>query len=353
MAQIDEELAKLKQTKADIAKSITDKGGVLENPSNFSSYSMEIDKLNDFSVIGYESTPDVFQKQINYSKNIMNQSWEFTSSQFSSNKDIYYFPAVDGNKFPEDMSYFFYNSTITYIPPIDLTHVTTFYTCFRDCNNLYSFDFTKVKVNNDANFGYMFQGCLELQKITFPKGFAPKLISGMFSGCNNISFYPNLDAIDYSGVTDISYFLNNTKVGELPVMNTSNCTNFENMLGDNSNLTRIEELDVSKGESIILSRSVGGLQNLSYMLLKGIGTNDNLTRISLNWVDSIWGSNRDYSDARQSLIDTLITYSADRTGKEPATIILREATKGHLTADEIAQIEAKNYTIETNDAYIE
>ena len=74
MAQIDIELAKLKETKANIARSITAKGGTLSNPSDFSSYSVAIDNLPssggglDFSVIGYDSVPEPLNSGIEYAK---------------------------------------------------------------------------------------------------------------------------------------------------------------------------------------------------------------------------------------------------------------------------------------------
>jgi hypothetical protein len=71
MAQIDIELAKLKETKASIAQSITAKGGVLTNPSNFSTYSAAVESIPntvDFSVIGYSSVPEPFNSGIEYAK---------------------------------------------------------------------------------------------------------------------------------------------------------------------------------------------------------------------------------------------------------------------------------------------
>jgi len=74
MAQIDIELAKLKETKASIAQSITAKGGTLSNPSDFSSYSVAIDNLPssggglDFEQIGYATTPEPFKSGLEYAK---------------------------------------------------------------------------------------------------------------------------------------------------------------------------------------------------------------------------------------------------------------------------------------------
>ena len=55
----------------------------------------------------------------------------------------------------------------------------------------------------------------------------------------------------------------------------------------------------------------------------------------------------DYPNARQSLVDTLITYSFDRAtaGYQTCTVKLHSTTKALLTQDEIAQITAKGFTI--------
>ena len=62
----------------------------------------------------------------------------------------------------------------------------------------------------------------------------------------------------------------------------------------------------------------------------------------------VWGiANDEVPDARQSLIDSLITYSFDRAtaGYSACRIGLASRTKSLLTQDEIAQITAKGYTI--------
>ena len=86
---------------------------------------------------------------------------------------------------------------------------------------------------------------------------------------------------------------------------------------------------------------------LRYVLIKDIGTCTGMTSISFtNW--NVWGVNDETTtDARQSLIDSLLTYSFDRAtaGYSTCTISLNGATKAVLTEDEIAQITAKGYTI--------
>lgn len=62
----------------------------------------------------------------------------------------------------------------------------------------------------------------------------------------------------------------------------------------------------------------------------------------------MWGINTSaIPEARQSLIDSLITYSFDRAaaGYSNCTIKLSAKTKALLTEEEIAQITAKGFTI--------
>ena len=59
-----------------------------------------------------------------------------------------------------------------------------------------------------------------------------------------------------------------------------------------------------------------------------------------------WGVNGGgITDAKDSLIASLITYSADRSGGTACTLTLSTNTKNALTDDEKAQITAKGYTI--------
>ena len=70
----------------------------------------------------------------------------------------------------------------------------------------------------------------------------------------------------------------------------------------------------------------------------------NYTSYKLHYVIS-WGTGSE--ENRQSLIDSLITYSYDRAsnGMATATIKLHANTKALLTEEEIAQITNKGFTI--------
>lgn len=84
--------------------------------------------------------------------------------------------------------------------------------------------------------------------------------------------------------------------------------------------------------------------SLRYFLVKGIGSNTaaNAFYNTLTY----WGVNSvDEPNAKQSLIDSLITYSTDRSGGTPQVLNLSTATKGALTETEKATIQTLGYTI--------
>ena len=83
-------------------------------------------------------------------------------------------------------------------------------------------------------------------------------------------------------------------------------------------------------------------------VFKDIGYQSTAKQFNTSYIKN-WGVNTDeIPDARQSVIDSLITYSFDRAsaGYPTCTITLSDNTKALLTEDEKAQIEAKGFTIE-------
>ena len=88
-------------------------------------------------------------------------------------------------------------------------------------------------------------------------------------------------------------------------------------------------------------------KTLRYLVVKDIGIRSTDTILNTSY-GNVWGINSDsVPDARQSLIDSLITYSYDRAsaGYSTMSITLHKDVKALLTEDEIAQITAKGYTL--------
>ena len=142
---------------------------------------------------------------------------------------------------------------------------------------------------------------------------------------------------------------------EFKEIDTSSCTDFQYMFHGTSNyLIKIAGLSLkslSRNISNSYFTGYGATANkLRYALLKDFGTGAGCTSASFtNWPN--WGKEDETvplsAGARQSLIDTLITYSYDRAtaGYSTCTINLYADTKALLTQDEIAQITAKGYTL--------
>jgi hypothetical protein len=92
------------------------------------------------------------------------------------------------------------------------------------------------------------------------------------------------------------------------------------------------------------SQFISDCSNLRYFLLKGIGS-DTATDAYYNGLTN-WGVNSDDEpNAKQSLIDSLLTYSTDRSGGTAQRLNLSTRTKNALTEDEKSRIQARGYTI--------
>ena len=107
------------------------------------------------------------------------------------------------------------------------------------------------------------------------------------------------------------------------------------------NLQRIESIslgvDTMTGKYILISEKINDMPNLTTMTIKNIGkVNNKIFDLSKA---TQWGVGSD--EARQSLIDSLITYGTNNT----QTIKISQATYDVLTKDELEQITAKGYTI--------
>ena len=161
----------------------------------------------------------------------------------------------------------------------------------------------------------------------------------MFSGCQSLMYLPFIDASNLTrlqGTFNLCYALQ-----ELHISNTHNSWSFSNFVASCSSLRKLDCLDLSSATAA--SYLFSACKSLGFALLKNLG------KSSLATYDfsgaTVWGAGSD--ENRQSLIDSLITYSYDRAsnGLPTATIQLSANTKALLTDDEIAQITSKGFTI--------
>lgn len=175
----------------------------------------------------------------------------------------------------------------------------------------------------------------------------------------NYAFYystlENITGLDTSNVTNMDYAFGYTKLTSVdmyaPMLTTAkytfrNCTNLKNFKFIAPALTSVDSYFLSGVSSfdrveVDLTSYTGNIgylvEGAPYMLLRNIGL---LAKYNLSY--SSWGANSE--ENRQSILDTLITYSQDRSDN-PCTVTLSSFTKSQISIEEMAQINAKGYTI--------
>ena len=269
----------------------------------------------DWSQIGYTPENTVLQQQfeddIAYSKSLAETfTPSNTSLHFKSKKRLRFVPLVDTSNVT-DMSYMFSACTsLTTIPQLDTSNVTNMNRMFYGCSSLTTIS---LDTSNVTDMSYMFNSCSSLTTISLDTSNVTNMNS-MFYGCTSLTTI----SLDTSNVTDMnSMFYGCTSLTTIPQLDTSNVTNMSNMFTS--------------------------CYKLNFMLIKNIGKST-LTTYDFSGATN-WGTSSD--ETRQSLIDSLITYSYDRAtnGMASATIKLSTTTKALLTEGEIAQITAKGFTI--------
>ena len=164
-------------------------------------------------------------------------------------------------------------------------------------------------------------------------------MSGMFYNCRVLS---NIPLLDTSNVTTMSgMFQGCSALTTIPLFDTSNVTAMSGMFQGCGVLTTIPQLDTSN--VVNMDRVFGGCNVLSFIKITNLGKSK-LATYDFSGA-SVWGTGS--KENRQSLIDSLITYSYDRAsnGMATATIKLSATTKALLTEEEIAQITNKGFSL--------
>lgn len=309
----------------------------------------------DFSSIGYsdEFSAEVnakFNSDVAYSKQLYD-SWNPSNtsafSLYKNNKKIVYAPAIDTSNVDSMASMFFGCTNLQTVPLFNTSKVSSMNKMFSGCTSLQTvpaFDTSDV-----FNMQNMFDGCSSITSVPeFDTSYA-YYINSMFSNCKSLKTVP---AFNISKVTDMPYMFSGCKsLTTVPELDTSNVSNMGNIFNDCTSLTTIEGISFKSFRDSTMNEYyiVGYSENNSIRkaVFKDIGYQSNAKQFNTSYILN-WGVNTDeIPDARQSLIDSLITYSFDRAtaGYPTCTITLSSNTKALLTDDEKAQIAAKGFTI--------
>ena len=244
------------------------------------------------------------------------------SNLFSGGASLTSVPLFDTSNVINMLGMFYGCTSIQTVPLFDTSNVKNMQSLFEGCSKLTSVP--AFDTSNATHMGSMFQGCTSLTTIPAFNTRKSENFSNIFSGCNSITTIPELD--------------------------TSNANYMNGMFKDCTSLKIIGGISFkSYSASTMSGYKMFGFGNTSIRkaVFKDIGYNSNTTKFEFNYINN-WGVNSDeIPDARQSLIDSLITYSFDRAsaGYPTCTITLSDNTKALLTEDEKAQINAKGFTI--------
>lgn len=316
---------------------------------------------------------------------------EITSMRemFKNDKTIVYFPKVDTSKvtdfqsafdgasnlttFPEgldtrsatNINFMFCNSAVKELPWMDTSNVTEAYIVFENCKNITSvpqYDFSKVK---STGWG-LFKGCEKLKKVPQLDFSSCSCLENLFLGCPSLeevepfvapkvpwngirlfcecvklSTVPN---IDLSLCTQLdNAFQGLPLISNLGNLSTGNCKNFVGAFRFNPNLEKIEGVDVAKATVLRVAFQEDSV--LTYLKLLNFGAQKSIDMFESFIGVTFWGAGSE--ENRQSLVDSLMTYSFDRAaaGYAPLAFQLEPEVLARLTDEEIAAITAKGFTL--------
>lgn len=285
----------------------------------------------DFSPIGYDAE---FSAELNaninayivYSKSLLdawNPSRTDASNLYKDNTKLVYAPNIDTSNVTGMTNMFYGCNLLQTVPEINTSKVNSMQNMFSNCHSLTSVP--AFNTSNVTNMVNMFYSCSSLKSVPAFNTSRVTSMDSMFSSCSIL-----------------------TKVLE---MNTSNVNSFKNMFYGCYKLTTIEGISFKSFKDSTMNKNyiVGYGKNDSIIkaVFKDIGYQSTAVQFNTEYINN-WGVNTsEIPDARQSLIDSLITYSFNRAsaGYPTCTIKLSTNTKALLTEDEIAQITAKGFTI--------
>ena len=409
MGTITDKLNKLAETKSAIKTAIVNKGVAVSDSDTFASYASKIASISGaedtygFSDIGFSAVPDRITNGIAMAKKIYDKV-DLTASTWNSAfrnvpSDIYdsydgfryytgtYFPFLEvpddselakgKSEFPDMKSTNIEifnmkckNLTISSQPFNNSDYLTEFrldgnlkfsdgqYASTFNGQKLSKFEVTGTFDISGAELNHFFEGARCDINTTFIG--VPSKAEYVFSNMGEERiYYPNIPSMDLTGLTSAEYYTSYCYLCRVGEVKTNTLTSINNFFFSST----IYRIDCIYADSVTDSINFTLPVNCYYMLIKNIGMQESCTIINLSSNGRSWGSSDPpyISDkcvdkqkildaivgARQSLVDTFITYSYDRAtaGYSTCTVTLHADTKALLTQDEIAQITAKGYTL--------
>lgn len=273
-----------------------------------------------------------------------------TCEGLCSGSTVEFVPVLNTSKCASFKSAFDSCAQLSKVVSLDTSNATTLERIFRGCASLTEVNFTDT--SKVTNFYHAFYGCSKLESVPELDTSSGKDFSQMFDNCKGLISL-DLTSWDVSNANDLGgLFTNCTNLKEINISgwNTSNVKTWvESIYGPFYNCTKLVKVigSLSLKSAINWTYNYWGPSSLREITLTDIGANSGLTQCTFAAMTN-WGvDSTDAPNARQSLVDSLITYSFDRAaaGYSNLTITLSTNSKNVLTDEEKAQIEAKGITL--------
>ena len=146
---------------------------------------------------------------------------------FYNCKSLTTIPQIDTSSVTSMESMFQSCLSITTVPSLNSSNVTTMKQMFSSCNNLVTAP--TLDTSNVTDMNSMFMSCGSLTTIPTYNTIKTTNMSYMFMSCTSLETAPQLDT---SKVTNFSYMFNScTKLKNVPVYDFSSATNLNQMFG--------------------------------------------------------------------------------------------------------------------------
>lgn len=228
------------------------------------------------------------------------------------------------------------DKTLTYFPKVDLSKTTS--PEFKNCPKLVALDLDLPAANY---FVGAIQGNTALKRVRMKLGASAFNFGWCFSGCTALESVV-LDMREPTGNYLGYMFQDCRSLKELKGLKTNGGADFKCFFAGCSSIERIEPFDVTG--ATVLDGLFDGCQKLHTVTMIGLGTREFVTE-SPAFDHTLWGTAGD--ESRQSMVDTLLNYSFDRTsaGFKPYTLGISRASAALLTSEEKAAIAAKGFNL--------
>ena len=225
------------------------------------------------------------------------------------------------------------------------SNITDLNRAFYNCSSIKGAEIEKLSFDKIQNFTETFEYCTSLENINLvcEQG---EIFDSTFADCASLKVV----RIRCPKATSLCHtFSNCPKLEEVYFDGTSNVSDMLRIFANCTNLKKVVDLDISSMSSFKQNLLAASSNNkLEFLRMLNLGKNKDCTYYYFDYLKQ-WGKGSE--ENRQSLVDTLLTYSFDRKAAGYPNAVLKfpsqyEYDNTWLTQEEKTAIKAKGYTIQ-------